>query len=84
MAYYDVILCRNVHTKTKPPALGSPELDAWLAKESRGEVTLDGDTLVAVRGAKFALCGLPYYADIFCLHIDFPDKKVFLGYPVSE
>jgi len=50
---YDVIRCIEMHAKPAPSP-GSPAMDAWLATERRGELTLDGSSLMAVRGAKIA------------------------------
>lgn len=49
---YDVMRCREMRTKPFPAP--GPAMDAWLAIEGRGELTLDGKTLVAVRGARIA------------------------------
>jgi hypothetical protein len=52
-AVYDVIRC--VEMRAEPaPAPASPEMDAWLATERRGELCLDDSTLIAVRGARIA------------------------------
>ena len=50
---YDVIRCIEMRAE---PALApsSAAMEAWLAKEGRGELTRDGSILLAVRGAKIA------------------------------
>jgi hypothetical protein len=50
---YDVFRCIEMWTEPAPAPM-SPEMDAWLANEGRGELTLAGSTLVAVRGARIA------------------------------
>lgn len=50
---YDVIRCIGMQTNPAP-APGSPAMEAWLTTEGRGELALDGSTLIAVRGARFA------------------------------
>lgn len=50
---YDVIRCIEMRAEPVRAPAGAA-MEAWLAKESRGELTLDGSILLAVRGAKIA------------------------------
>lgn len=50
---YEVVHCAGVNANREPVPTGA-EMDAWLAREGRGDLTLDGSTLIAVRGAKIA------------------------------
>jgi len=50
---YDVVRCVEMHANPAPVPAGAA-MDAWLAREGRGDLTLDGSTLIAVRGAKIA------------------------------
>lgn len=50
---YDVIRC--IEMRAEPGrALAGTAMEAWLAKEGRGELTLDDSILFAVRGTKIA------------------------------
>ncbi|MBW8015163.1 MAG: M56 family metallopeptidase [Planctomycetes bacterium] len=48
---YDVVRYTEMRAK---PALKGAAVDAWLTREGRGDLTLEGSTLIAVRGAKIA------------------------------
>ena len=50
---YDVIRCTEMRPDPAPMAPGAA-MEAWLAGKGRGDLTLDGSALVAVRGAKMA------------------------------
>jgi hypothetical protein len=50
---FDVVRCVGMHADPSPMPPGAA-MDAWLAREGRGDLTLDGSTLIAVRGAKIA------------------------------
>jgi hypothetical protein len=50
---YDVVRCVGMHANPAPVPAGAA-MDAWLAREGRGDLTLDGSTLTTVRGAKIA------------------------------
>jgi hypothetical protein len=50
---YDVIRCIEMRAEPVRAPAGAA-MEAWLAKEGRGELTLDGSILLAVRGAKIA------------------------------
>jgi hypothetical protein len=50
---YDVVRCVGMHADPSPMPPGAA-MDAWLAREGRGDLTLDDSTLIAVRGAKIA------------------------------
>lgn len=50
---YDVLRCDRMRADPAPAPM-SAAMDAWLATERRGELTLDGLALVPVRGARVA------------------------------
>ncbi len=50
---YDVVRCVEMYANPAPLPAGAA-MDAWLTREDRGDLTLDGSTLIAVRGAKIA------------------------------
>jgi len=50
---YDVIRCIEMQTEPARSLTGTA-LEAWLAREGRGELTVDDSSLLAVRGAKIA------------------------------
>jgi hypothetical protein len=50
---YDVVRCVGIHADPAPVPAGTA-MEAWLAREGRGDLTLDGTTLIAMRGAKIA------------------------------
>lgn len=59
---YDVVRCVRMHAHPAP-APGSSAMDAWLVREGRGDLTLDGSTLIAVRGAKIAYAEVKNWFD---------------------
>jgi hypothetical protein len=51
LGVYDVVRCFEMHSDHGSPHLN---METWLAKENRGELTLDSSTLKTVRAAKIA------------------------------
>jgi hypothetical protein len=62
-AVYDVVRCGGMRPDP-PTAPGSAAMDAWLAGEGRGDLTLDGSTLTAVRGARIATLAVKNWLEV--------------------